>query len=104
MATGNLAQALRDTRALVVQRWADGPVDYDRMLAHHVNGTTLCDLLGEACGADIDLRIEAEEWLRPWVAEFSVMLWSERVGRTKAEVVALLAKAILRAEQLARAS
>lgn len=67
------------------------------MLAHHIADTTLVELLAEACGADIDLRIATEEWLRPWVPDFSVMAWSEQVGRTKAEVLALLATAALRA-------
>lgn len=57
-----------------------------------------------ACGEDVGLQLDAEEFLgalapAPWRC---AVLWSQAEDRTQAEVLALLSKAIKRADAMAR--
>jgi hypothetical protein len=71
--------------------------------ARKASDFTLNDALWKASGGDSEAVEMAEELLRPMVPHFSALLWELSPGRRKDEVIALLDKAIARADRLATA-
>ncbi len=63
------------------------------------NKFTLCDAIERAAG-NVELALRVEEFLRPYTAKMSAMLWADEEDRTKAQVLELLSKAYGRAKKL----
>ena len=56
--------------------------------------------LWSIAGKNVGLQEAVEEFLRPMTPRYSVMLWTEEPGRTKAEILSLLDRAIPRADRI----
>lgn len=127
-ASGRVVGALRGARALIEEGWATiisrrpeyerseefaqwlwrlfgKSIEWPRMVVcdwRHPEACefSLCDAIAKAADDDA-LAMEVEEFLRPFVPGMSAMLWGESRDRTKNEILAMLDRAIARAERLA---